>query len=94
MQKISWNHGWRVVKPGEAPLIATMMGTDQGGTITLPHDAMIQEKKTQTTKNKHQTGFYPGGCYTYTKSFMAPNEWHNQNVIVEFEGVYCNARVM
>lgn len=93
MQRVSWNDSWAVLKPGETPLIATVMGTGEGGGITLPHDAMILEKKTETTKNQHQTGFYPGGCYTYIKNFTAPEQWRNQNVTVEFEGVYCNARV-
>lgn len=94
MVRTTWNGGWNVIKPGENPLIATMMGTSgEADTITLPHDAMIHEKKTQDTKNLHQTGFYPGGCYTYVKSFMAPQEWEQKEVTVEFEGVYCNARV-
>ena len=75
-----------------------MMAAMAGGAgaaeeITLPHDAMIHETRTQTTKNKHQTGFYPGGVYEYTKSFTAPAEWEDGNVFLEFEGVMERARV-
>lgn len=94
MKRIKWNDKWKIMRPGETPLIATMMGiTDEASYITLPHDAMIHEKKTQDTRNLHQTGFYPGGCYTYIKNFTAPEEWKHKNISLEFEGVYCNARV-
>lgn len=36
--------------------------------IDLPHDAMIYQERTPATANAHQTGFYPGGEYTYMKS--------------------------
>lgn len=94
MQREKWNNGWIMSKPGENPMMAMMMGG--GGNVemlTLPHDAMIHEERTQSTKNQHQTGFYPGGCYTYTKMFEAPEEWQDKNIYIEFEGVYQNARV-
>lgn len=94
MIREKWNNNWRISKPGESPLIATMVGSSgKEELLMLPHDAMIHEKRTQETKNQHQTGFYPGGCYTYQKQFMAPLEWKNKTVNVEFEGVYTNARV-
>ena len=94
MIRQKWNTDWTVLKPGESPMMAAMMGG--GGAaekLVLPHDAMIREERTQSTKNAHQTGFYPGGCYTYMKSFEAPAEWKDKTVLLEFEGVYQNARV-
>ncbi len=94
MNREKWNDAWRVATPSASPLMEMMTG---GGAaddlIQLPHDAMIHEKRTQTTKNAHQTGFYPGGVYTYTKKFEAPADWKDKTVLIEFEGVYANARV-
>lgn len=94
MIRRKWNEEWTMTKAGESPLMTAVMG--DGGNIeklTLPHDAMIHEKRTENTKNQHQTGFYPGGCYTYTKVFDAPVKWQEKTVLVVFEGVYQNARV-
>lgn len=94
MKKQLWNDGWTLLKPGANPMMAMFMGGSGADPVALPHDAMIHEKRTQSTKNGHQTGFYPGGCYTYVKSFFAPEDWQDKTVLLEFEGVYQNARVM
>lgn len=94
MIREKWNDKWSVTKSGESPLMASVSGT--GGEkqyINLPHDAMIFEKRTRKTKNKQQTGFYPGDVYTYVKMFEAPEAWRQQTVVIEFEGVYCNSMV-
>lgn len=94
MIRKKWNSGWHVQKPGDSPMMAAMHGeTSFVEAITLPHDAMIHEMRTKETKNQHQTGFYPGGVYHYTKTFVAPEEWADKNVVLEFEGVYKNAMV-
>lgn len=93
MLRERWNNGWNLTKPGLNPMMAAMQGTDAADPVTLPHDAMIHEERTQATKNQHQTGFYPGGCYTYSKAFPVPEEWKEKTVLLEFEGVYQNARV-
>lgn len=90
-----FNDNWELLDNSSHPL-AFMMG---GGidiptkSITLPYDAMIHEKRTETTNNGHQTGFYPGDKYTFIKKFDVPAEWENKTVTFEFEGIYMNARV-
>lgn len=94
MIKRLWNRDWIMAKPGENPMMAAMMGsTADVEKLTLPHDAMIHEQRTEDTKNKHQTGFYPGGCYIYTKTFEVPVEWSEKMISIEFEGVYEHASV-
>ncbi len=93
MQKQLWNDQWTLLKPGAGPMMALFMGGAEGDPVAIPHDAMIYEKRSQSTKNGHQTGFYPGGCYTYVKRFFAPEDWRDKTVLLEFEGVYQNARV-
>ena len=63
-----------------------------GQAVTLPHDAQITEKRGADVSNGGH-GYFPGGVYTYEKTFTAPTEWEGKDVLVEFEGVYKNATV-
>ena len=66
--------------------------TCNGKAVTLPHDAQISEKRGANVSNGGH-GYFPGGVYTYEKSFTAPAEWEGKTIVVEFEGVYKNATV-
>ena len=61
--------------------------------ITLPHDAMLQEKRDPKTGNGFNTGYFPGGLYHYSKTFFVADEYRNKDVTFEFEGVYMNSEV-
>ena len=63
-----------------------------GEPVTLPHDAQITEKRGENTSNGGH-GYFPGGIYTYEKTFVAPLEWKKKDVLIEFEGIYKNAAV-
>ena len=63
-----------------------------GVPVTLPHDAQITESRAADASNSGH-GYFPGGIYTYEKRFTAPGEWNGKVLILEFEGVYKNARV-
>ena len=63
-----------------------------GRKVRLPHDAMITEKRSADASDGGH-GYFPGGIYTYTKTFVAPMDWAGKNVSIEFEGVYKNARI-
>ena len=76
MQKISFNENWRC----------------NGTAVTLPHDAMISEKRSKDTSDGGH-GYFPGGVYTYEKTFTVPADWEDKKVIIEFEGVYRNCTV-
>ncbi len=66
--------------------------TCNGKAVMLPHDAMITEKRSQDASDGGH-GYFPGGVYTYEKTFTAPEEWKDKTVLVEFEGVYRNAEI-
>ena len=66
--------------------------TCNGKPVTLPHDAQISEKRDADVSNGGH-GYFPGGVYTYEKTFTAPQEWEGKDILVEFEGVYKNATV-
>ena len=63
------------------------------GPVTVPYDAMLFERRDPATPNRHHTGFFPGGAYRYSKSFVAPEEWRGRCVTLEFEGVYMRSEV-
>ncbi len=63
-----------------------------GKAVTLPHDAQIAERRGAHVSNGGHA-YFPGGVYTYEKTFTAPQEWEGKTIFVEFEGVYKNASV-
>lgn len=82
MQAVDFNRDWYVAKQGEAPVA-----------VTLPHDAMIHEKRQPDHVGGSQHGFFPGGIYEYTKTFDAPEDWREKTVSFHFGGIYKNASV-
>ena len=66
--------------------------TCNGKAVTLPHDAQITEKRGADVGGSGH-GYFPGGVYTYEKTFTAPAEWAEKTILLEFEGVYKNATV-
>ena len=62
-----------------------------GEEINLPHDAMLHEKRDPKAACGSAGAFFPGGKYTYEKKFLRPDAAH---VLIQFEGVYKNARVL
>ena len=61
--------------------------------ISLPHDAMICERRRPDLESGSASGFFPGGKYVYVRSLYGREEWKDKAVILEFEGVYMNASV-
>jgi len=59
----------------------------------LPHDWSIGLERSADQPGGAANGFFPMGRGWYRKTFAAPPEWHDQIVLVEFEGVYMNAEV-
>ena len=93
MLRKKWNADWKFKKGGPSLMGSLMGGADDSMIVQLPHDAMVHEERTPDTANGTQTGYWPGGIYTYEKTLFAPEEWKDRTVILEFEGVYSNAMV-
>lgn len=83
MEKQDFNQGWLFWKEGE--------NTQQK--VNLPHDAMIHEKRDPNCANAHNSGFYPGGKYYYKKVWNVPAAYKDKCLMLEFDGVYLNAKV-
>ena len=80
-----FDEGWFVSREGS--------DAEAVGPVTVPHDAMLSERREPDTPNGHHTGFFPGGVYRYSKSFRAPEAWRGSWVTLEFEGVYMRSEV-
>ena len=74
MKKVSFNNNW----------------TCNGAAVTLPHDAMIHQKRVPGHASGSAQAFFPGGSYVYEKTFEKPQAEH---IVFQFEGVYKNAKV-
>ena len=61
--------------------------------VTLPHDAMIHEKRSADVMGGSAVGYFPGGVYHYEKTLEVPSEWLEKNVVLRCEGVYKDAKV-
>ena len=84
MKRIDFNHDWTcrcLTRPGEAT------------PVTLPHDAMISEPRTEDSVAEGNIGWYVGGDYEYVKRFDAPEAWRDQALLMEFESVSRDAEV-
>ncbi len=92
MIRKKWNDSWLLSKGG-ASMMSALHGGMEYEKVDLPHDAMVHEERTPDTANGTQTGYWPGGLYTYVKKLDAPEEWQEKTVILEFEGVYATAMV-
>ncbi|MDE5933069.1 MAG: DUF4982 domain-containing protein [Lachnospiraceae bacterium] len=83
MFRQSFNKGWSFYKAGKEDRRA----------VTLPHDAMLEEKRTADAPGGSAGAYFHGDVYTYEKEFEAPKEWESQHILFQFEGVYRNAKV-
>lgn len=73
----------------------TVKKSDEGSVhVTLPHDAMRSEKRYASCRNGVQSGFFPGGKYTYEKHFTIDRNDIGKFITLLFEGVYRNATVL
>ena len=86
MIRLSFNNNWFVTKVGNK-------AETQVGPVTVPYDAMHQEPRDPHTKNGGNTGYFPGGVYSYKKTFETPTNWVGKRVFLEFEGVYQNSKI-
>lgn len=84
MQKVDFNRDW---------VCRCLTREDTEHPVTLPHDAMLCEIRTEESLGAGNIGWYSGGDYEYKKRFFVPQEYENKKVLLEFESVYHNAEV-
>jgi beta-galactosidase len=92
MKRQSFNAGWLAglkVRPfagltGPVPVAKP---------VTLPYDAIRDLPRSADSDQGSHNGYFPGGCFVYTKTFDMPEEYRGRIVTIEFEGVYRDAMV-
>ncbi|SEK62012.1 glycoside hydrolase family 2 TIM barrel-domain containing protein [Paenibacillus sp. OK003] len=93
MIRTSFNNNW-TVGPKAGFFSEVVASATAPKEITLPHDAMIWNKKLKPEEGGNVAiGFFPEGSYDYKKNFFVPLEYKDKRVTIEFEGVYMNAMV-
>ena len=84
MKKVDFNKGW---------ICKCLTREETAYEVTLPHDAMRSEPRTEESAGEGNIGWYIGGDYEYTKKFPVPKEYEDKKLVLEFESVYRNAEV-
>ena len=73
MKRVDFNRNWTcrcLTREGEALH------------VTLPHDAMISEPRSNDSVAEGNIGWYIGGDYEYVKRFDAPEEWQTKTLLL------------
>lgn len=84
MEAIEFHDNWTYKRLGDN-------GT--GEPVTLPHDAMLREKRSPEALGGKNVCWFEGHDYLYSKLFSVSEELAYKTVIFEFEGVYRDAEV-
>ena len=78
MRKYQWNENWSYKKQGREDVRI----------LTLPHDAMLEEKRNPKSPGGSAAAWFQGGTYEYEKQIEVPKEWEQKHILLQFEGVY------
>lgn len=92
MAQHPFNDGW-TVRPPLGPF-ATAEGTSvEAVPVRLPHDALRDVTRSADVPGRGAGAYYPGGAFTYLKTFEVPAEWEGRLVRLEVQGAYRRAQV-
>jgi beta-galactosidase len=90
VRRIPFNRGWETRR--HASFFLEMVGAAAPWEpVTLPHDAALGRDRDPAGHST--TGYVPGGAYEYRTTLPALEEYRDQRVLLEFEGVYRTAMV-
>lgn len=82
MEKVCLNKGWLFKRVNDS----------EGKLINIPHDAMIYEKRVQSSLGGINTGYFEGYDYEYKKEIAISSDT-SKGYVLEFEGIYHNAEI-
>lgn len=86
-----FNDDW-TVRPKTSIFAQIGQAADPGTTVRLPHDALISTPREAGRSGK--SAYFPSSStFEYRKSFLAPEEWSERSVRLEFQGAYRDAMV-
>jgi beta-galactosidase len=82
MALIPFDNGWTYRLP-RGPFAALQGAGDEPTPVTLPHDALRDEERTPHVPSKGAGAYYPGGAYTYLKSFDITAAWSEKLIFLD-----------
>ena len=85
MQWIDFNRGWTCRR---------LDGSNDPLPVTLPHDAMLEEKRTPTVSGGRDTGWFECFDQLYEKRFVPDEAWRGKELLLAFDGVSGSAEVL
>jgi beta-galactosidase len=92
MKRQSFNAGWLAGLKAR-PLAGLTGPVPVAKPVTLRYDAIRDLPRSADSDQGSHNGYFPGGCFVYTKTFDMPEEYRGRIVTIEFEGVYRDAMV-
>ncbi len=84
MKKLDFNKNWTY---------RHLVDDGIGGPVTLPHDAMIHEKRSAKAEGKGNVGWFEANDYQYDKTFEVPADYADKHVTLEFEAIHRNSEI-
>ena len=91
MRKDNFNKNW-TINHGLSTIMDSMLG---GGStaeqVTLPHDAMINMKRSADAVSGPGMAYFEGEDIEYVKQFVIPSTEKDKVHYLNFDGVYMNA---
>ena len=84
MNKIDFNQNWCCYKTLDKEKVLA---------VTIPHDAMQLDPRTDVSAGGTNTGWYDAQDYTYIKTFFLQEQYKGKHIVFEFEGIYHDATV-
>ena len=79
MKATAWNTDW---------LFRHLDSQENFVPVTIPHDAMQAEPRTELSANGINGGWYEGRDYEYIRRFTPDKSLRSKTLMLEFEGVY------
>lgn len=92
MKSVKFNDGWKFWPEKNAFALVWNI-PPQAEEVTLPHDAMLEQKPYGGSPNGVNTGFRDGAVYNYVKILHPTKEDADRTLMLKFEGIYMNALV-
>lgn len=91
--RISFNKDWKFFLGDEPNAKSPAYNDLKWRKLTLPHDWSIEGKFDEKNPAKPEGGGLPTGIGWYRKEFIAPANFKDRLITVEFDGVYKNSEV-
>lgn len=91
--RTSFNKDWKFFLGDEPNAKLPSYNDSKWRKLTLPHDWSIEGKFDEKNPAKSEGGGLPTGTAWYRKGFIAPANFKDRLITVEFDGVYKNSEV-